>query len=155
MVSSEPTWHVSRVQKRVSKFVNFKVQKVQKPELFDFTDTCPWLRDVMLSFCHTPHLWAIFLSNIMLLGTCERVFGIQCTSKRAFCEWKENDKDKWPSCYRFNNRALSSECSINLLGLNVMIVGSLGRTRNLICSPSELSGSTRMGWWGMQLRGLQ
>ena len=29
MVSSEPTWHMSRVQKRVSKFVNFKVKKVQ------------------------------------------------------------------------------------------------------------------------------
>ena len=33
MVSSEPRCHVSRVQKRVSKFVNFKVQKVQKPDL--------------------------------------------------------------------------------------------------------------------------
>ena len=28
MVSSETMWHVARVQKRVSKFVNFKVQKV-------------------------------------------------------------------------------------------------------------------------------
>ena len=37
MVSSEPTWHMSRVQKRVSKFVNFKVQKVQKPDLSDST----------------------------------------------------------------------------------------------------------------------
>ena len=63
-----PCVHVSRVQKRVSKIVNFKVQKVQKPELFDFTDTCPWSGDVMPSFCHTPYLWAIFLTNIMLLG---------------------------------------------------------------------------------------
>ena len=65
-----PRVHVSRIQKRVSKLVNFEVQKVQKPELFDFTDTCPWSGHVMPSFCHTPHLWAIFLSNIMLLGPC-------------------------------------------------------------------------------------
>ena len=37
MVSSEPTWHMSHVQKRVSKFVNFKVHKVQKPTLIDFS----------------------------------------------------------------------------------------------------------------------
>ena len=59
-----PRVHMSRVQKHVSKLVNFKVQKVQKPELFDFTDTCPWSGDVMPSFCHTPYLWAIFLTNI-------------------------------------------------------------------------------------------
>ena len=30
MGPSEPTWHMSHVQKRVLKFINFKVQKVQK-----------------------------------------------------------------------------------------------------------------------------
>ena len=65
-----PHVHVSRGQKRVSKLANFKIQKVQKLELFDFTDTCPWSGDVMPSFCHTPYLWAIFLTNIMLLGPC-------------------------------------------------------------------------------------
>ena len=76
MVSSEPTWHVSRVQKRVSKFVNFKVQKVQKLDLCDFTDTWPWSGDVMPSFCNTPHLWAIFLSNIMLVGPCDYILSM-------------------------------------------------------------------------------
>ena len=38
-------WHVARVHKRVLKLVNFEVQKVQKPELFDLVDTSPWLRD--------------------------------------------------------------------------------------------------------------
>ena len=36
MVSSEPTWHMSRVQKRVSKFVNFKVQKSPKTRTIRF-----------------------------------------------------------------------------------------------------------------------
>ena len=39
------TLHVSHVQKRVLKLVNFKDQKVQKPDLFDLADTFPWLRD--------------------------------------------------------------------------------------------------------------
>ena len=37
--------HVSHVQKRVLKLVNFKVQKVQKTDLFDLADTSSWLRD--------------------------------------------------------------------------------------------------------------
>ena len=36
---------IPRVHKRVLKLVNFEVQKVQKPELFDLVDTSPWLRD--------------------------------------------------------------------------------------------------------------
>ena len=35
MMLSEYTWHVSRVHKRVLKLVNFEVQKVQKPHVFD------------------------------------------------------------------------------------------------------------------------
>ena len=35
MVPSEYTWHVSPVHKHVLKLVNFEVQKVQKPHVFD------------------------------------------------------------------------------------------------------------------------
>ena len=38
MVPSEDTWHMSRVQKRVSKFSNFWVKNLKKPELSDLTD---------------------------------------------------------------------------------------------------------------------
>ena len=41
MVSPEPTWHVPRVQKRVSKFVNFKVQKVQKGPFYALSKHTP------------------------------------------------------------------------------------------------------------------
>ena len=74
MVSSEYTWHVSRVQKRVSKFVNFKVQKVQKPELFDLTDNGSCFCDARGLICHIPHLCTIFLSNNVGLGPCDWIF---------------------------------------------------------------------------------
>ena len=74
MVSSEPTWHVSRVQKRVSKFVNFKVQKVQKPELFDLTDNGFCSSDARGLYCHIQHLCTIFQSNNVGLGTCEKTY---------------------------------------------------------------------------------
>ncbi len=38
MVPSEDMWHVSRVQKRVSKFFNFWVKNLQKMDLSDLTD---------------------------------------------------------------------------------------------------------------------
>ena len=77
MVSSEPTWHVSRVQKRVSKFVNFKVQKVQKPELFDLTDNGFCSSDARGLICHIPHLCAIFQTNNVGLGTCATIEDIK------------------------------------------------------------------------------
>ena len=39
--------------------------------MFDFMDAWSWFCDVIRLICHTPHLCAIFLTNIMLLGTCE------------------------------------------------------------------------------------
>ena len=52
MVPSEDTWHVSRVQKRVSKFSNFWVKNLQKPDLFDLTDNFPRSPDNILSLGH-------------------------------------------------------------------------------------------------------
>ena len=43
-----PRVHVSRVQKRVSKLVNFKVQKVQKPDLFYLMNNFPRSHDNIL-----------------------------------------------------------------------------------------------------------
>ena len=67
MVSLEPTWHVSCVQKRFSKFDNFKVQKVQNPELFDLTDKGFWSGDARGLICRIPR--AIFQKNNVGLGT--------------------------------------------------------------------------------------
>ena len=71
MVSSETTWHVSCVQKRVSKFVNFKVQKVQKQELFDLTDNGFCSSDARGLICHIPCLCAktvfVKIANCKLL----------------------------------------------------------------------------------------
>ena len=61
---------MSRVQKRVSNFVNFKVQKVQKLELFDLTDNGICSSDARGLICHIPHLCAIFQTNNVGLGPC-------------------------------------------------------------------------------------
>ena len=58
---------IPRVHKRVLKLVNFEVQKVQKPELFDLVDTSPWLT---IGTCVTPHR-ANFLSKEMKGDFCE------------------------------------------------------------------------------------
>ena len=62
MVSSELTWHVSPVQKRVSKFVNFKVQKVQKPELSGLTVTWVFLYTLSAFRKYMTPLWRNFLN---------------------------------------------------------------------------------------------
>ena len=71
MVSSEPTWHMSRAHKRVSKFVNFKVQKVQKPHMFDLGTHSPLLGDALWSFCHIAGLWAPLQNCFTVLHPCD------------------------------------------------------------------------------------
>ena len=70
MVPSEPTWHVSRVQKRVSKFVNFKVQKVQKPELYGLTVNWVFLYALSAFRKYISPLWTNFLHWLRPLGKC-------------------------------------------------------------------------------------
>ena len=41
--------------------------------MFDFIKTWSLSCDVIRLICHTPHLRTIFLSNKVILGTCERV----------------------------------------------------------------------------------
>ena len=65
-----PQWHVSRVHKRVLKLVNFEVQKVQKPEFFNFKLNWSLSRDDIGLTCHIPHLCGIFLTNAFGLGSC-------------------------------------------------------------------------------------
>ena len=60
--------------------------------------------------------------------------------------WKKTIRINDP-CYRFNNRALSAECPINLWGwdwMSWLLVLGQGSPRNLICSPIELSACTRI-----------
>ncbi len=47
MVTSEDTWHVSRVYKRVLKLVNFLVQNLQKPYMIDLGTHSPLIYDAM------------------------------------------------------------------------------------------------------------
>ena len=70
MVSSEYTWHVSRVIKRVLKLVNFEVQKVQKPELFDLAATFPRLRGDQGPLGHVSHPGANFTTKETPGATC-------------------------------------------------------------------------------------
>ena len=46
LVSSESTWHVSHVQKRVSKIVNFEGKILQKMDLSELTTNVVFFRDV-------------------------------------------------------------------------------------------------------------
>ena len=60
--------------------------------------------------------------------------------------WKKTIRINDP-CYRFNNRALSAECPINLWDwdwMSWLLVLGQGSPRNLICSPIELSACTRI-----------
>ena len=73
------TCHVSRnVSQRLS---TLKVQKVQKPELFDLTENCFCSCDARGLICHIPHLCAIFQSNNVGLGPCVVIFAQSLRSK--------------------------------------------------------------------------
>ena len=79
--------HVARVQKGVSKFVNFKVQKVQNRNcLIDLTDNGFCSSDVRGLICHIPHLCAIFQTNNVGLGTCDE--NEKYTQRCLFLDWK-------------------------------------------------------------------
>ena len=67
---SEPMWHVSRVQKCVLKFVNFKVQKVQKPHMIDLGTHSPWRYDALWSICSIGGLWAPLQNCFTVLDPC-------------------------------------------------------------------------------------
>ena len=67
---SEYMWHVARVHKRVLKLVNFEVQKVQKPELFDFAATFPRLRGDQGPLGHVSHTGANFTTKETRGATC-------------------------------------------------------------------------------------
>ena len=45
--TAQDTWHVSRVQKRVSKISNFWVKNLQKMDLSDLTDNEVFLYDLL------------------------------------------------------------------------------------------------------------
>ena len=62
---SEYTWH-----KRVLKVVNFEVQKVQKPELFDLAATFPRLRGDQGPLGHVSHTGANFTTKETPGATC-------------------------------------------------------------------------------------
>ena len=70
-VPSEYTWHMPRVHKRVLKLVNFEVQKVQKPELFDLAATFPRLRGDQGPLGHVSHTGANFTTKETPGATCE------------------------------------------------------------------------------------
>ena len=53
--------NVARVQKRVSKFANFKVQKVQKPELYGLTVNRVFLYTISAFGKYISPLWTNFL----------------------------------------------------------------------------------------------
>ena len=101
MVPSVDMWHMSRVHKRVLKLVNFEVQKVQKPEFFNFKLNWSWSRDGMGLICHIPHLCGIFLTNALGLGSCEQSCKVSVMTYLAssiYIEWsafKTNFKGKF------------------------------------------------------------
>ena len=74
MVPSEDTWHVSRVQKRVSKFSNFWVKNLQKPDLFDLTDNFPRSPDNILSLGHCQIPSINCFTYIFALAPCVETF---------------------------------------------------------------------------------
>ena len=69
-LSSEDTWHVSHVHKRVLKIVNFEVQKVQKPELFDLAATFPRLGGDQGPLGHVSQTGANFTTKQTPGATC-------------------------------------------------------------------------------------
>ena len=87
MVSSEPTWHVSRVQKRVSKFVNFKVQKVQIGPFYALPKHTPEPPVTQWEALHWPFSWGLTFKN----DGCEArgVDLTYCLTSRlvSFCLW--------------------------------------------------------------------
>ena len=67
-----PRVHVSRVHKRVSKLVNFKVQKVQKPDLFYLMNNFPRSPALMTIFCHQQNPSAFHFIYLFTLAPCGR-----------------------------------------------------------------------------------
>ena len=78
MVPPEDTWHVSRVHKRVLKLVNFFVQNLQKPYMFDLVTHSPLICDALGSICHIGCPWAPLSNCFMVLHPCvvERTPGL-------------------------------------------------------------------------------
>ena len=95
MVSSEPTWHVSRVQKRVSKFVNFKVQKVQKPDLSGLTVNWVFLYTLSAFQKHMTPLWRNFLQWLRPWGMCDEILFL-LFEIRYICNNSVHIPEFWP-----------------------------------------------------------
>ena len=70
MKTPEDTWHVSGVHKRALKLVNFFVQNVQKPYMFDLGTHSPLICDALRSTCHIGGLWAPLKNCFMVLRPC-------------------------------------------------------------------------------------
>ena len=70
MVTSEGTWHMSRVHKRVLKLVNLFVQNLQKPYMFDLGTHSPLIYDALWSFCHIGGFWATLQNYFAVLHPC-------------------------------------------------------------------------------------
>ena len=70
MVPPEDMWHVSRVHKRVLKLVNFFVQNLQKPYMFDLGTHSPLICDALRSICHIGGLWAPLQNCFTVLRPC-------------------------------------------------------------------------------------
>ena len=73
MVPPEDTWHVSRVHKRVLKLVNFFVQNLQKPYMFDLGTHSPLICDALWSICHIGGLWAPLQNCFVVLHPCASI----------------------------------------------------------------------------------
>ena len=78
--SRPTTWYLQntrvtcpRVQKRVQKIVNFLVQKLQKPHMFDLGTHRPFMYDALWSICSIGGLWAPLQNCFMVLDPCEKL----------------------------------------------------------------------------------
>ena len=75
--SRPTTWYLQntrvtcpRVQKRVQKIVNFLVQKLQKPHMFDLGTHRPFMYDALWSICSIGGLWAPLQNCFTVLDPC-------------------------------------------------------------------------------------
>ena len=70
MVPIEDTWHVSRVHKRVLKLVNFLVQNLLKPYMFNLGTHSTRIYDVLWSICRMGGLQIPLKNCLVLLHPC-------------------------------------------------------------------------------------
>ena len=84
MVPSEDTWHVSRVHKRVLKLVNFFVQNLQKPYMFDLVTHSPLICDALWSICHIGGFWAPLQNCFVVLHPCVLLKNSQLQRQKSF-----------------------------------------------------------------------